>query len=95
MEELLKQVLENQQLILKRLNKLESADQSDFVGPDEALKILGFPATQNGRRRLQALREKGFLKRFASRRPYQYQREELLSISNGVQTGVIDTKVGL
>lgn len=78
--------------IIGHLNLMES-DQT-FVGPDEALKILGYKPNRTARRRLQFLRDTGHLKQFTCRRPYNYQRGELLAALKLIQSGelIVPTK---
>lgn len=91
MEEILQQINQNLEAINQRLAILEAdprmADPNGFVSPDEALEILGFQPTRHGRRRLQFLRERGVLKRFTSRKPYNYQRGELLYALKRIESG--------
>lgn len=93
MVEILNKILANQEEILSRMAKLEQ-ESGEFVTPDDALRLLGYKATKNGRRRLQFLRDRNELKNYTGCRPYLYERAELLRVSQKIQSGelIVPTK---
>lgn len=64
---------------------------SDWVDPDQAAKILGFPIvkSKSHRRRVRWLADKGFLVKFRAGKPFMYWREELEAVSKKIASGEI------
>lgn len=94
-EQLLKQneaVLEqNQKLVQTVVDLVGRLDMSTkkWYTPDEALKALGCQITANGRRRLQYLRNKAFLTKFGSLKPFTYDAQQVKDIAEKLRAGEI------
>lgn len=80
-------VLEANGQKMDRLIALLEKDKKEWVDPDEACAILGIGTTSSGsnRRRLQYLREKGFLTRFGQRRPYTYCKKQVQDVADKIR----------
>lgn len=70
---------------LQLLEKAMATEASGWVTGEEAAQILGLGST----RPLQYARTHGFLTKFASRRPYRYDRNEVKALAEKVRSGKV------
>lgn len=79
----------SQTKIMATMIKQMEVNNKDWFTADEALKVLGCKVTGAGRRRLQYLRNKGFLSKFGSTKPFTYDAQQVKEVAEEVRAGRI------
>lgn len=74
---------------LEKYIQIQESKNSQWIGPDHACQILGFPITESGshRRKLKQLEKAGFLKKVRNSKPKQYWRKEVEDVSYNFSRG--------
>lgn len=88
------QLLEKFDQLIGVMNKvavLLEREQTEWIDPDEACRMLGFKVMKSGshRRKLQAARERGLLTSFQPGRPIKYNRKEIQQLSEKLSQGAL------